>query len=516
MDFLTIVLILVSLLLFVYYYLGKKMNHFKKLGVPHDSPVPILGNMAPVVFRRICMVEHLSNLYYRHSNVKYCGFYNFASPVFVIRDPELITSITVKNFDQFCDHQAIVDPELDPLMGKNLFSLRGDHWREMRKLLSPAFTSSKMRAMYKLIWDCAENFVDFIVSESKEGKVYDLKDIFGRYTTDVIATCSFGHTLDSMRNPDNQFYVFARNALKFTIATSFKIMIARSFPKLSKFLGIRIITDKAHCYFQNIVAETVKLRDEKGIYRPDMIQLLMEFRDKDGKRLTIEEITSQAFVFFTAGFDTIAVFLCYASHQLAAMPDVQARLRAEIEDVLQKYEGMPTYEAIRDMPYLDAVMNEVLRMYVLPPYLDRVCVKDFELPSATPDSRPITVKPGDVMWFLPFPMHRDSKYYPDPLKFCPERFLDKKVSQSTFIPFGLGPRVCIGNRFALMEVKILFLHLLLRCELEPCSKTPIPMKFSTKSFGLLPEGGFWLKFKARKNREDAGDKTVQNGTSAVY
>ena len=473
------------------------MTYFKDLGIPHEPPIPILGNMAPLVFRQISVAEYYQRLYNLYPGYRYFGFYQFDNPVIVIRDPELITAIAVKHFDQFTDHRPIVNEDLDPLMGKNLFSLRGDRWREMRKLLSPSFTSSKMKTMFTLMSDCAVNFVDYIAMESKRGKVYDLKNIFGRYATDVIASCSFGISVDSMKNPKNEFYMFAKETMNDTSALAIKFLMGSNFPTISKLFGIRLFSDKARVYFRGIVADTVKIREEQGIYRPDMIQLMMEAREKDAGVLTIDEMTNQAFVFFLAGYDTTSSFLCFVAHQIGVMPEVQAKLRAEIEEVVRKTDGKPTYEAIKGMQYMEAVLNETLRLYSVTSFLDRVCVKEFQLPPAAPGMKPFTIKPGGNVLFLPFALQRDPTHFPDPLKFKPERFLNGEVSSATYVPFGLGPRGCIGNRFAFMESKVVLFYLLLRCDLEPCADTPIPMKFSKTNIVLSAETGFKLNIRVR-------------------
>lgn len=239
------------------------MSYFKQRGIKYESPVPILGNMAPVVLRRISMPEHFQRLYHRFSDVKYFGMFNFMNPVIVVRDPDLIASITVKNFDHFCDHRGFVNGDLDPLMGRNLFALRGDEWREMRRLLSPSFTSMKMKIMYHLMRDCADAFSDFIANQSKHGKVFDTKDIFGRYTTDVIATCSFGISIDSMRNPNNEFYVLARDTMSSQSSFPWKLMLGMGCPTLCRIFGIRIFSEKVHRYFLDVVRETVTMREEK-------------------------------------------------------------------------------------------------------------------------------------------------------------------------------------------------------------------------------------------------------------
>ncbi|XP_076748690.1 cytochrome P450 9e2-like [Xylocopa sonorina] len=504
MDSLTLILSFLLGVCLIYYFLRKPLTHFRHLDLPHLPPIPILGNMAPYVLRRVSMLECLQKPYHRFAHAKYFGFYHFTTPVIVIRDPELITSVTVTNFDHFCDHRGFVDEDLDPLMGKNLLTLRGDRWREMRRLLSPIFTSSKMRVMFGLISDCADNLTDLIARGSKEGQVFDTKEVFRRYANDVVASCNFGYAVDSMRDPENKFYVFAKETLNFMSSLSLKFAIGKNFSSIMRLLGIKMVNDNAREYLVRLVADTVKTREEKGIYRPDMIQLMMESRNRDGKGLTIEDMACEAFIFFLAGFDGISNLICFAIHEIAVNPEVQATLYAEIEEVVRKTGGKPTYDSLKSTRYLDAVINEVLRLYIAAQFLDRVCVKEFEFPPATATSKPITVKPGDIVWYLPLAMHRDPKYYPEPTRFDPDRFLNGEPTHPAYVPFGLGPRFCIGNRLAMLECKVALFYLVWRCRLEACNKTQIPMRLDRKSFTLMPEKGFWLKFRTRDQNYPSG------------
>ncbi|XP_076301541.1 uncharacterized protein LOC143219416 [Lasioglossum baleicum] len=511
MDPVTTALAVGLLCLLVYRFLWISTTSFEKRGIEHTKPWLIVGNMAPVLFRRQFYGDYLRNVYFKFRDLKYFGFYNLVAPIIVIRDPELITSIAVKNFDHFTDHIGFVNEEMDPLMGKNLFALRGDRWKEMRKLLSPAFTSAKMKSMFKLIVDCAERTNAFISQDSKKGRAWDMQDLFRRYANDVVATTSFGIAVDSLKDPDNEFYKLGRESLNFSTWVSLKMMMGRNFPTISRLLGITIFGSKPRKFFTKVVAETTRMREEKGIHRPDMIQLMMDSRDKDGKRLTVDEMTNQAFIFFLGGFDTSTLMMCMVAQMIATNPEVQSKVLLEVEEAHRKMaEAQPIYDVIKEMTYMDAVIDETLRMYPVVPFLDRICVKEFELPPAKPGAKSVSVKPGESLWFLPTGIHHDTKYYKDPENFRPERFLNGEVSTNTYIPFGLGPRVCIGNRFAMMEAKILFCLLLKNCVLEPCEKTTVPLKFSKKSIMVLPPNGYWLNIRT-KEEESVANGHVANG-----
>ncbi|KAL0110546.1 hypothetical protein PUN28_013858 [Cardiocondyla obscurior] len=471
----------------IYYFLFKNLNYFKKHEIPYIQPVPGLGNMGPSFIP------------------KYVGIYNMLQPVVLIRDPELIKSVMLKHFDIFPERNSfVVDEKVEPLFGKNLFSLHGEKWRQVRSMLSPAFTSSKMKTMFKLMSDYGAVFTSYLVNLPPEEKVIQMKDIFTRYTSDVIATCAFGINVDSMRDPENEFYIYGKEATNFNSVAFTRFYIGKVMPWVARLFNIKVVRGKITKYFRNLIQTTIKTRDDQGIVRPDMLQLMMENRNKEGKiELSIDDMVAQAFVFFFGGFDTTSTLMCFATHEIAVNEDVQEKLQSEIDRILEETNGQVTYEAINSTEYLDAVINEALRKYPVAIVMDRYCTKDFELPPTLPGTKPFTLKAGSTVWIPIYGLHYDSKYFEDPEKFDPSRFLGEQKKRNlncgAYLPFGLGPRMCIGNRFALLETKVLIFHLLARCDLKICEKTPMPLKLAKDGFNMKAEGGFWLRVVPRKN-----------------
>ncbi|XP_032665500.1 uncharacterized protein LOC116841547 [Odontomachus brunneus] len=487
--------------LFAIHYLFRRFNYFKKNGIIHVSPVLVIGGMASVIFRWISFGNYLQQLYYYQPYAKYFGFYATSRPVILLRDPELIKEVFIKNFDSFPNRRGFREFG-DVLFSKSLFSLRGQKWRDVRTLLSPAFTSSKMKTMYTLMTECAVDFVKTLSKISADKSDMDMKEVFSKYTNDVIATCAFGIKVNSMSDPFNNFYFYGKEATSFIGTRVFKFFFVRTFPKLSKFLRLKFLSDNATNFFKDIIQTTIATRDAKNITRPDMIQLMMDMRGKreNERELSIDDMVAQAFVFFLGGFETSSTAMSFIAHEVAANPDVQAKLWQEIDEVLENSDGEVTYETINGLKYLDAVISEVLRLYPPAVFIERQCERSYELPPALPTEKSIILKKGQLIWVPIYAIHRDEKYYDEPEKFCPERFFDKNsyYNSPCYAPFGLGPRMCIANRFALLEIKVLMFHLLSQCELKPCAKTTLPMKLSKKGLAMMPEGGFWLKVQRRE------------------
>ncbi|XP_020280495.1 uncharacterized protein LOC109853117 [Pseudomyrmex gracilis] len=508
--------ILLSIMIgaFGIYYLFQKFNFFKRHDIIHIPSVPLLGSMAPFIFRQISIIDFMKKMYNFNPDAKYIGMYESTSPALVLRDPELIKTVLVKNFQIFPNRRGFADLN-DVLFAKNLFSLQGEKWRNVRNLLSPSFTSSKMKNMFTLMSECAADFVNYLSALPVSDSDINVKDAFTKYTNDVIATCAFGIKIDSIKDPKNKFYVYGKMVTSFTGLRGLRFLFLRTFPKLGNFLRVKIVDKKISDFFMDSIQTTIATRDAEHITRPDMLQLMMDVRDKEGRRvLDIEEMVAQAFQFFFGGFDTSATTMCFAAHLLATNTNVQIKLRQEIDKVLDESRGEVTYETINHLEYLEAVINETLRMYVPVPMLERMCEADYELPPALPGKKPFVIKKGMMLLIPILAMHYDEKYYDNPEEFRPERFLNKTYHNSPYyLPFGAGPRMCIANRFALLEVKVLLFYLLAHCELKPCAKTTLPMKFK-KGFVIAPENGFWLNIQRRSDMHPALESILNNGVKS--
>lgn len=225
----------------------------------------------------------------------------------------------------------------------------------------------------------------------------------------------------------------------------------------------------------------METREREGIVRPDMIHLLMEAKKgklkhestpaadsgagfatveeftsgspTKGQNMTFDEMCAQVVLFFFAGFDSISGAMCHMANELAINPDIQKRLQEEIDDAFQAAgpKGKVSYEQVLKMQYLDMVLSESLRKWPAAIFTDRVCQKGgYELPPTTENAEPLRLHKGDVLIIPIFALHRDPEYFPDPDKFDPERFSEENkdsIKPLSYVPFGVGPRNCIGKIF---------------------------------------------------------------------
>ncbi|XP_068631672.1 cytochrome P450 9e2-like [Battus philenor] len=515
-------------------YLRQVYSRFSAYGVKTFEPVPLFGNMLRITTRLEHFAEQVEKLYNAFPEERFVGRFEFLNPMVVVRDIELIKMIAVKDFEYFLDHRSFVDEKYDPFFGRNLFSLKGQEWKDMRSTLSPAFTSSKIRLMVPFMEEVGELMIKSLKEKarsSKNGYIdIDCKDLTTRYANDVIASCAFGLKVDSHSDQNNMFYQMGKVASTFNYKQLLKFFALTSWPNISKVLKISLFTESTKKFFWDLVMNTMSDRETKNIVRPDMIHLLMEAKkgqlthekkgvvDTDAGFATVEEssvgkekidrvwsdidLVAQAVLFFIAGFETISSAMSFALHELAVHPDIQEKLYQEIKENETKCGGKLDYNAIQNMTYLDMVVSEVLRIWPPAIALDRLCTKDYNLGKPNKDStQDYVVRKGESLMIPVWAIHRDPNFYPEPEKFDPERFSEENkllIKPFTYAPFGLGPRNCIGSRFALCEVKVMIYQLLLHMELSPCERTCIPAKLSTETFNIRIKGGHWLRFKQRQ------------------
>ena len=321
------------------------------------------------------------------------------------------------------------------MLSSTLFLLKGDKWRAMRATLSPAFTGSKMRHMFTLVTKCAVDMSNYFKKEAAAGRTlnYDIKDLFSKYSTNVIATSAFGIEVDSFENPNNEFYLLGKEVLNFDISIAIRLIVMRLMPLLAKRLELELFNRKVSTFFKTMVLKNINNRIENGIYRPDMINILKEIVEQgrvqwsseegaeieDGFSATDEynigtkaisnrkwnniELVAQCFQFFVAGFETISTVLTFAAYEMAINQDVQERLYAEILDTANRLGDRPMdYEDLQKMKYMDMFVSEVLRLWPPLMHIDRVCVKDYTVEF---NDREVTIEKGTTVWIPVYSLH---------------------------------------------------------------------------------------------------------------
>ncbi|CAH0397734.1 unnamed protein product [Chilo suppressalis] len=515
---------LTSILAYYWYVYKKIHNHFKERDVKFLPGIPVFGN----AYKSTCLKRHLmydlEEVYTAFPDERYMGYVEGTKPVILVRDPELIKKITVKDFDHFLNHTDFFTQEMEPLFSLTLIMMKDDKWKDMRTSLSPAFTGNKMKLMMPFIHEITNNIVDAL--KAQNGKDVNLDDIMRRFTTDVIASTAFGLQVNSLNERDNEFFKCGQNLFNFNTFQKIYLFLCVQFPIFTKLTKLRLRPTKTTKFFTDIVTSTMEYREKNNVVRPDMIHLLMQLNkgtlessnsnpEKDvvgfatvqeemkprGKtrEWTMPEIVGQALTFFIAGFETTASTATMCLHELALNPEVQEKLYEEIKNFSETI-GKLSYENINELKYLDCVLNETFRKWSAIVMMDRVCTKEYELPPPHEGGKPYKLRPGDLVYNIVNAIHMDPMYYPNPDVFDPDRFSEENkpnIRPFTFMPFGMGPRACIGSRLALLELKMLFFTLILHFKVMKCPRTKDPIVLAADDFNIKCLGHTWLKFEPR-------------------
>ncbi|XP_013788258.1 cytochrome P450 3A9-like isoform X2 [Limulus polyphemus] len=431
----------VAALLAVYLYLTKNFGYWKRRGIKEiTTRYPYQGIL---YFLRKPFQEIQEECYKKYGKIY--GLYEGRNPMLMVGDPELVKLILVKDFHAFTDRSGISSD--DPILSKFLSIQCGEEWKQTRSVISPTFSTSKIKKMTGLVEDTVKSLIRNLEEAADKKEVIDCKKLFGAFTMDTIAACAFGTRVDSYKNPDNPFVIHARKLFNKDVKPL--DILAFMNPKLARFFGINIIGEEMVNFFKNVTNQIIEYRQEHNEKQNDFLQLMLdaqestqeveddhdevnnlmdsahvhedenkEFVLKPSKRkiLTRDDILANSILFFLAGYDTTANALSYCVYCLALNQECQEKLIQEIDHVWEEHDGID-YEQIGKMAYLDRVLSETLRLHGTVVLLDRKATVDYELGDTG-----ITIPKGMVVQIPIYSIHHDPEYYPEPHTFDPERY----------------------------------------------------------------------------------------------
>ncbi|XP_047516039.1 cytochrome P450 6B7-like [Pieris napi] len=501
-------LVIIALL---FLYTTRNFRYWSKRNVKYEFPVPLLGNHFRNLFGIKSLTQLSTELYYKYPEEKVVGYFRGTTPDLVVRDLDIARHILSVDFIHFYPRALGRNPEVEPLLG-NIFHLDGDKWKLLRQRLTPAFTTAKLKAMFPLVINCADKL--HIVGEKidENGGDFDARELMARFTTEFIGACGFGIEMNSINNEHSEFrelgrYMFSRYFYDIVLMGIWEL-----FPEVRNLIRVRK-TDLDDA-ISKIVLSIFEQRNYKPSGRNDFIDLLLELSEKGkiegefiehidsngvSKHIVMElktmDLIAQVFVFFAAGFETSSSATSFALHQLALNPDIQSKIQKEIDEVLAKYDNKLCYDAISELIYLDMAFKEAMRLFPSLGFLHRKCARRYTIPQLG-----ITIDPG-VNIIIPIQaIQTDEKYFDNAKEFRPERFADgKNINKYAYLPFGDGPRACIGTRLGQMQSLAGLAAILQKFTVEPSDKTPVELPVNPWSNNAQAvKGGIPLKLKCRK------------------
>ncbi|XP_067124561.1 thromboxane-A synthase-like, partial [Centruroides vittatus] len=492
----------------------KHFSLFQEMGIPGPPPNVFFGNYLEIFLKG--SIRPHKEWISRYGKV--LGYYHGEVPVLLVADANLLKKILIKDFQKFTDRSILVRENSAVSIGRDsqhLIFLRGTKWKQS---MSPMINDA--------IEDLLENFEKFCQS----GEGFQAYSFFQRLTLDVIVRIAFGIQSNAQKNLKDPLlhlvYVMFHIPFRFFFA-----LLTTSFGFLQPFMRIirkvtAIIKNRGTSPLNDLINKCeaiVKARqNDPTLRKPDLLQLLIDAEIKENvnvdyqdlaasdnvekevdvkrvknetvksRRLTMNEMTSNAFVVLLAGYETTSTALAFCTLMLANFPDFQEKIRNEVKTLIEEGNELD-YSTVQKLQYLDQAFKEILRLY--PPvylFVDREANEDVVYGD-------IFIPKGMIVQVPSFLLHRDPDYWDRPEEFCPERFAPEVARKNNALAwqvFGAGPRNCVGIRLAQMEAKLALAHILNKYRILPYEKTDkFPFELELTPNIIRPKRGVYIKLQ---------------------
>ena len=474
-----------------------------------------------IIKRRICLPGpppkvysgNYSTLGYMESTQKWMSRYGPTfitylgiKPVIVTEDLDVIRSVMVKNFDDFIN-RTYVPPLLKKGTVRGLLQLRDEQWRRVRRILTPTFSSRKLKMMSPLIQESCERLRNKMAAVSDSDRSVDVWEWFGMFTMEVILATAFSRDISSASGKDNPL-VKAAAAIFQTgrstgnnLAGERLIMMLSHFPwsvPILRYLARKTSGARGWDYLEETALKLIEDRRNTmattGSAAQDLLQLMLEAHDestetKSSGYLSNEEIVATVTTILLAGYETTSNALSYTAYLLALNPTIQDKLIKEINDYYEVNPDSSLYDAAENIEYVTMVLYESMRMFPPVPRTNRECKQTC---AVTDD---LIIEEGVDISFPIFLLHRNPEHWPNPDKFDPERFnpnTEPSYPAFAYLPFGEGPRHCIGKRLALLEAKMTLVAIFKDLQFKRCADTEVPLDLSV-GITMSPRNGIKLR-----------------------
>ncbi|XP_040003343.1 cytochrome P450 4V2 [Xiphias gladius] len=390
---------------------------------------------------------------------------------------------------------------LHPWLGTGLLTSTGHKWRQRRKMLTPTFHFSILTDFLEVMNEQAEILVEKLEKQAGKGPF----NCFSHITLcalDIICETAMGKKIYAQSNSDSEY---VKNVYKMSDIISRRQRTPWFWPDfLYKYFGDGQEHDKTlkilHSFTYNVIRERAEKisntasdsdSDRGTRKRQAFLDMLLKTTDEDGNSMSHQDIQEEVDTFMFRGHDTTAAAMNWALHLLGSHPEAHSKVQQELQEVFGTSDRPINTEDLKRLKYLDCVIKEALRLFPSVPFFARSLCADCHING-------FKVPKGANAIIITYALHRDPQYFPEPEEFRPERFLpENSVGRSpyAYIPFSAGLRNCIGQRFALMEEKVILASILRNFSVEACQK-----REELRPVGdliLRPENGIWVKLEKK-------------------
>uniref|UniRef100_A0A8C1QQI8 aromatase n=1 Tax=Cyprinus carpio TaxID=7962 RepID=A0A8C1QQI8_CYPCA len=386
---------------------------------------------------------------------------------------------------------------LHPWLGTGLLTSTGDKWRHRRKMLTPTFHFSILTEFLEVMNEQAEVLIEKLEKQAGKGPL----NCFNHITLcalDIICETAMGKKIYAQSNHDSEY---VRSVYRMSDIITRRQRMPWYWPDfVYNYFGegrehnrslkiLHSFTESVSVYVISSDSES----DQGMRKRRAFLDMLLKTADEDGKKLTHKDIQEEVDTFMFEGHDTTAAAMNWAIHLLGSHPEVQKKAQQELFEVFGESERPINTEDLKKLRYLECVIKESLRLFPSVPFFARTICEDTQISG-------YKIPKGANVIVITYALHRDPRFFPDPEEFRPERFLPENCvgrHPYAFIPFSAGLRNCIGQRFAIMEEKVVLAFILRYFNIVACQK-----REELRPLGelvLRPEQGIWITLERRKH-----------------
>jgi len=415
---------------------------------------------------------------------KYGSIYKMRGfrPITLLREPEHAQHVLQKNHRNY--HKSRIQSEiLASQLGKGLLTSNGDYWLRQRKLIQPGFHRHQLRELLKIMQGETSRFLEEVLDGYAEsGEAFDFARAMMQVTFRVVSRSLFKSGIaDSELDRVGDITLELQHLLVTYVRGIYKIPFYYLTGKMKYYADLR-----AEMY--GLIEQTILERQESGERYDDLLDMLLAVRYEDtGEGMTLEQLRDECLILFVAGHETSANALAWTFYQLMQHRGIEEKARSEALEVVG--EGDVEWEHVPQLGYIKQVVQETMRLYPPAWIFDRMALAEDEIGG-------YRIEEGQPVGVLNYALHRNPKHWEKPEEFDPNRFTKeniKKRHRFAYLPFGGGPRLCIGHNFAYMEMQLIMANLLIRYDFELISKEVEMEPLVT----LRPRNGIQMRIRRR-------------------
>ncbi|XP_062594490.1 cytochrome P450 4V2-like isoform X2 [Saccostrea cucullata] len=499
----------VAIILFTAWLIKRELSRKKIDIIPGPVALPVLGNAHQLKHTSREFFDQLTQFTAEYADYGIFRLLLGTKLTVALYKPEYVEVIlqSSKHLDKADEYRF-----LHPWLGTGLLTSTGSKWKSRRRMLTPTFHFKILNDFVGVFHDQASIMVKKL-SEVADGREFNIFNYITFCALDIICETAMGRTVDAQSNSESDYVKsvykmtelvlqrqrtpwywpdFLYNTIGYGKEHDKCLQILHGFTK-------KVIKEKMESQSdesRHSMEEVLSQHSEEDMYRSKGQRLafldMLLCKTEDGSHMSMEDIREEVDTFMFEGHDTTAAAMNWAVHLIGADPQVQAKVHEELDQLFGDSDRPATMNDLKEMRYLECCIKEALRLFPSVPFFGRKLTEDcrfdeYEIPKGT---TVIITPPG---------LHRDTRYFPDPEKFDPDRFSPEnslKRHPYSYVPFSAGPRNCIGQKFALLEEKVMLSNIFRNFSVT--SKQTREELLPIGDLIMRPEHGIFVEIRPRK------------------